>query len=185
MPEPSEPTRIELAYTGVTTVQEVTVNGQTVPFVRQADRILIGLGTTEIQATLLPRAVHALEVFPNPFAEHLTIRTSAAPTGLSTVAVFNVLGQRVQVLRGAIGERTVAGTVALLREARCLQGCISSVGGTRTAPSITGAPFGFHEGPLSCSTPILARQAARFSQLPHLTTKLILCVFQLPPDSRY
>ena len=116
VPEEQPRTEIRLRFAGAAAVQEVTVNDQSVHFSQQGDELTIGVGATEALQEIIPEGRARIEVYPNPFVERVTLHGPGAQSGPFAVAVFNVLGQQIRLLRGASGDH------ALMWDGRTAQG---------------------------------------------------------------
>ncbi len=94
-----------ISYPGSESVTVVLVNGIATLHTNDAGRIVVGTLTTGVEPTQSPLA--PVSIFPNPFIQSVTIDIPAPQDGTVTATVFDILGQRIRLLRGTSATEVV------------------------------------------------------------------------------
>ena len=100
-PEVRPSSVVNIEYAGAELVQSVQINGEPVSFSREGQRLTIGITATSVQANSIPSPIGRIEAYPNPFSDVVTITASVKNTGPFDVMIYNLLGQQIQIIRGA------------------------------------------------------------------------------------
>ena len=111
-----------ISYPGSASVSSVYVNGQSTPYENDEGRIVVGTFSAGAKRSTIPLA--SVRLFPNPFVQSVTVEVREQRPGAVTAVVYDILGKRIRVLRGA----STAGSLRFTWDGRTEEGKEAAAG---------------------------------------------------------